>query len=78
MQRRKLERFTEFLIIGVVLGVFEDMLAVMLVTGESFSLEMLGIVLIVAVPFAAFSELVVDSKEYLMIEKIVSRLKALF
>jgi len=73
--KERLERFTEFLIIGVALGVVEDMIAVMLVTGESFSLEMLGVVIAVAVPFAAFSELIVDSEEYRVTEKIVERIK---
>lgn len=75
-KRKRLERFTEFLLVGVVLGVIEDMIAVMLVTGESFSMEMLGIVVMVTVPFAAFSELVVDSDEYLIIEKIAKRIRA--
>lgn len=74
-KRRRLERFTEFLLVGVVLGVVEDMIAVMLVTGESFSPEMLGVVVMVTVPFAAFSELVVDSDEYLIIEKMVEKMK---
>lgn len=76
-KRRRLERFTEFLLVGVVLGVIEDMIAVMLVTGQSFSLEMLAIIVMVTVPFAAFSELIVDSDEYLIIEKILVKMKAL-
>ena len=76
-KKRRLERFTEFLLVGVFLGVVEDMIAVMLVTGESFSLEMLGIVIMVTVPFAAFSELIVDSDEYLIIERMVEGVKEL-
>lgn len=74
-RRRRIERFTEFLLVGVLLGVVEDMIAVMLVTGESFSLEMLGIVIMVTVPFAAFSELIVDSDEHAIIEKIAGKVK---
>jgi uncharacterized membrane protein YgaE (UPF0421/DUF939 family) len=74
-RRRRLERFTEFLLVGVALGVIEDMIAVMLVTGEGFSFEMLGIIVMVTVPFAAFSELIVDSDEYLIIEKIAEKMK---
>ena len=76
-KKRRLERFTEFLLVGVFLGVVEDMIAVMLVTGESFSLEMLGIVIMVTVPVAAFSELIVDSDEYLIIERMVEGVKEL-
>lgn len=76
-RRYRAERFTEFLLVGVVLGVIEDMLAVMLVTGESFNLQMLGIVLMVALPFAAFSELIVDSNESKIIEKVAGRIKTI-
>ena len=72
---KRLERFTEFLLVGVVLGVIEDMVAVMLVTGESFDLQMLMIVFAVTVPFAAFSELIVDSDEHKIIEKIVGEVR---
>lgn len=73
--KEKLERFTEFLIFGVILGVTEDMIAVMLVTGESFTLRMAGLVVMVTIPFAAFSELVVDSDEYRITEKIVEKIR---
>ncbi|MFT4867450.1 MAG: hypothetical protein ACI9LV_000043 [Candidatus Nanohaloarchaea archaeon] len=76
MRRRdKLERFTEFLIFGIILGVTEDMIAVMLVTGESFTLRMLGLVVLVTIPFAAFSELIVDSDEYRITEWIVGKIR---
>jgi len=75
-RKERLERFTEFLVIGVALGVVEDMIAVMLVTDESFSLEMLGVVVAVAVPFAMFSELVVDSDEYRITENIVEKIES--
>lgn len=73
--KQKLERFTEFLIFGVILGITEDMIAVMLVTGESLTFRMVGIVVMVTIPFAAFSELVVDSDEYRITEKIVGKIK---
>jgi len=75
--RDRLEKFTEFLIFGIILGVTEDMIAVMLVTDESFTLRMLGIVIAVTIPFAAFSELVVDSDEYKITERISDRIRDL-
>ncbi|PSG98738.1 MAG: hypothetical protein BRC29_01260 [Nanohaloarchaea archaeon SW_7_43_1] len=75
--RDRLEKFTEFLIFGIILGVTEDMIAVMLVTDESFTLHMLGVVIAVTIPFAAFSELVVDSDEYKITERISSRIRDL-
>ena len=78
MRRKdRLERFTEFLIFGIILGVTEDMIAVMLVTDESFTLRMLGIIIVVTIPFAAFSELVVDSDEYRITERILGRIRDL-
>lgn len=76
MRRRdKLERFTEFLIFGIVLGVTEDIIAVKLVTGESITLRMVALVVLVTVPFAAFSELIVDSDEYRITEKISEKIR---
>jgi len=60
MEYERIERFTEFLVIGVLLGTVEDVLAVWLVTGEQITIETVGIIVGVAIPFAAFSELVVD------------------
>jgi len=52
-------RLIEFFIIGVVAGVAEDLIAVYATTGQ-FSLKILWIVIIVAIPFAIISELIVD------------------
>lgn len=57
------------------MGVTEDMLAVMLATDAEFTWEILGIVLLVSVPFAAFSELVIDNDEYAIMEKIAEKIK---
>lgn len=65
MKRVHLERFLEFLVIGVVMGVAEDLIAVKLATGASIGFEVVVIVFAVALPFAAFSELVVDRKDFL-------------
>jgi hypothetical protein len=56
------EQFFEFVFIGVVLGVVEDLIALYFVTDGAISIswEMIGIVTLVAIPFAAFSELIID------------------
>lgn len=64
MNRKRLNRFLEFLIIGVVMGVTEDLIAVKLTTGAEITLNVIFIILLVAVPFAAFSELVVDRTDF--------------
>lgn len=68
MDYGSIERFTEFLIIGVMLGTVEDVLAVWLVTGEQITLQTVGIIVGVAIPFAAFSELVVDHPDTRIIQ----------
>ena len=61
---KRLELFLEFLIFGVAMGVVEDMIAIKVVTGESITIHSILIILIVAVPFAAIGELIVDRIEF--------------
>ncbi|MDY6769314.1 MAG: hypothetical protein SVW02_04370 [Candidatus Nanohaloarchaea archaeon] len=63
MQRRHVERFLEFLLIGVLMGVAEDLIALKLATGAAIDMRVLWVVVLVAIPFAAVSELVVDREE---------------
>ncbi len=60
MNKKKLEIFLEFLIFGVIMGIVEDMIAVTLVTGEPITLNIVIIITLVAIPFAAVGELIVD------------------
>lgn len=64
MSRLKKLRIVEFLIIGVVMGVAEDLLAVYLSTGESINFRIFWIVFLVALPFAFISEVVVDHPRF--------------
>ena len=57
-------RILEFLVIGLVMGVTEDLLAVWLTTGEPITWSVFGIVVAVALPFAFLSEYVVDHPEF--------------
>ena len=50
----------EFFIIGLIMGVAEDAIAVSASTGQTLTWGMLGIITLVAIPFAIISELVVD------------------
>lgn len=63
MERKYLERFFEFFVIGLLMGVAEDLIAIALSTGAAISWRIVGIAALVALPFAAFSELVVDRKD---------------
>ena len=64
MKRRSVIRFVEFFVIGVIFGLFEDIIAIKLTTGVTITLETVGIALLVALPFAVFSELIVDSPDF--------------
>ena len=64
MERKHIYRLLEFLIIGVVLGVTEDVIAVTLSTGAHINWNIILIIILVAIPFAAFSELVVDHEDF--------------
>ncbi|MEF8847216.1 MAG: hypothetical protein V5A57_02215 [Candidatus Paceibacterota bacterium] len=65
MNKKRLEVFLEFLIFGVAMGVAEDLAVVFFVTDEPFTWKILGIIFLVAVPFAIIGELIVDRTDWL-------------
>lgn len=69
MDIKRLEVFLEFLVFGVIMGVTEDLIAVTLATGEPITWKIIVIVTLVAIPFAAIGELVVDRVDLLPIKK---------
>lgn len=73
MKTSHVERFLEFVVVGVIFGTIEDLIAVKLATGESISLNMIGIVVAVAIPFAAFSELYIDHPEIRPMRKVAEK-----
>lgn len=64
MKHNKRIRLIEFLIIGVLFGLTEDLLAIWLATDAEIDLKVIWIVLAVAVPFAFVSEVVVDHPRF--------------
>ncbi len=58
------ERLLEFMVIGLVMGVAEDLLAVWLSTGEPITWNVLATVFAIALPFAFISEYVVDHPKF--------------
>lgn len=64
MRRKYLNRFLEFLIIGIMVGMTEDILAIYFSTGEIITTDILLTVFLIALPFAALSELVVDWRHF--------------
>jgi uncharacterized membrane protein (DUF106 family) len=66
---KNFRRIIEFFIIGVVFGITEDMLAVLIATDAKFSWKILWVVTLVAIPFAIISELIVDRVKFPAIKK---------
>lgn len=54
----------EFLLFGIVIGVIEDMLAVMLTTGESITYQTFLIIVAIAIPFAILGEIFADNVDF--------------
>jgi hypothetical protein len=64
MSKIKRLQFIEFLIVGIVMGVVEDLLAVKFATGAIIDFGVVWIVFLVALPFAILSELIVDRPDF--------------
>ena len=62
--KERTSRLIEFLIVGIGMGITEDVLAVWLVSGEPVHISDLWIVLVIALPFAFVSEWVVDHPDF--------------
>lgn len=62
--KKKTLRVVEFLIIGVLFGLIEDLIAVRAVSDVVIDLNIVITVLLVAIPFAVVSELIVDHPRF--------------
>ncbi len=63
-KKDRILRFVEFLIIGVLIGLAEDLLAISFATDAKITWHVIWIVLLIAVPFAIISELIVDHPRF--------------
>lgn len=70
MDKERTARLIEFFSIGIVMGVTEDLIVVVAATNEEITLQMIGIIVLVAIPFAGLSELVVDQEGFAYFERI--------
>lgn len=73
MNLKRLEIFLEFLVFGVVVGIIEDLIAVKIVSGEPITWRVVGIVVLVAIPFAVLGELVIDRLDFIGLCKKLAR-----
>lgn len=67
---QRIARFIEFLVIGIVMVVTEDIITIGVKTDVAISPEVVGVV-VVALPFAVLSELVVDHPAFGYFEQLV-------
>lgn len=71
---KRYEVMFEFLLFGIVIGVVEDLLAVHITTGETITWTMIGIVILLAIPFAIVGELVADHVDFIKVyERIMGK-----
>jgi multisubunit Na+/H+ antiporter MnhE subunit len=61
---KKIEVTLEFLIFGIVIGVIEDIVAVKVTTGASITWETVGIIVLIAIPFAVLGEIFADNIDF--------------
>lgn len=66
---KRIEVILEFLIFGIVIGVIEDVIAVTVTTGEPITWKIIGIIVLVAIPFAFIGEVVADQIDFVKILK---------
>lgn len=62
--KKKTLRVIEFLVIGVLFGLIEDLIAVEAVSDVMITPRVVFIILVVAIPFAIVSELIVDHPRF--------------
>lgn len=62
--KEKTLRTIEFMVVGVLMGLVEDLLAVWFATGEAITPDIVLIVFLVALPFAFISAVVVDHPRF--------------
>ena len=66
---RKWEVIFELLVFGIVIGIIEDLIAIKFATGEPITLKIVGIVILIAIPFAIIGEVIFDRIDFAAIFK---------
>ncbi len=64
MHRGQIKRVLEFFVVGIIFGVTEDILAVLIATDAELMFDIVGVVVLIAIPFAIISELIVDHPKF--------------
>lgn len=61
---KKWEVIFELLIFGIVIGIAEDLLAIKLATDQPITLRVIGIIIMIAIPFAIIGEVIFDRIDF--------------
>ena len=61
---KKWEIIFELLVFGIIIGTAEDLIAIKIATGEPITLKIVGIVILIAIPFAVLGEVVFDRIDF--------------
>jgi hypothetical protein len=61
---RKWEIIFELLIFGILIGIAEDLIAIKVATGQPLTLKVIGIVILIAIPFAMLGEVIFDRIDF--------------
>ena len=76
MERRHVYRFLEFLLVGFIMGIAEDIIAIHFATDAAITMEVIVVAALVALPFAVFSELIIDWKHIKFVHNGVDNVKS--
>ncbi len=60
----KWEVIFELLVFGIIIGIIEDLLAIKLTTDAQITLRTVGIVILIAIPFAILGEVIFDRIDF--------------
>ena len=66
---KKWEVIFEFLIFGILIGITEDLIVIKFATGEEITFKIIGIVILIAIPFAVLGEVIFDRIDFAKIFK---------
>jgi len=72
---KKIEVIFEFLVFGIIIGIAEDIIAVTVVSGEPITWRVIGIIVVIAIPFAVLGEIIADNIDFISVFK---KVKAFF
>ncbi|MDP1538763.1 MAG: hypothetical protein Q8M00_01910 [bacterium] len=73
MNWKRLEVFLEFLIFGIIIGITEDLIVLKVITNEPITWKVFGLVFLIALPFAAIGEILVDRVDFIALFRKIFR-----